>query len=754
MPSRSVRCAPCWSARRPASAACVVLAVVADAAGSDRGAERQRRRTNFDPSDFVARRPKLDAPYVVTDYEVVDAMLAMAEVRPDDHVDRPRLGRRPHPDRGRAQPRRARPWRRHRSRRESARPTPMPGAAGVADRVQFRREDLFQTPLAEADVLTLYLTAEVNLRLRPRILAQMRPGARVVSHDFDMGDWRPDQRQQDRLGDASISGSSRRAFAGGWTLNADGRTATLELEQHYQQLDGTHRRRRRRPDRAGTAGRRAGSASSPISATAGASSKAGSTATASIRSEPGAGWQAVAPAEPTMPLALDRPRPRLGGDAAVRRDGVRPRPASLLYAGERPGLADGGALADRAGRRPRSCSPPPASASASCWSAANGAPPLLLPAITLTGRLLVELQKDWTGALRPDAQGHLVAGRFARFPERPCRQRHHGLAVPGPAAAARRARPRLRGLGGGLAGAGGRAEPGHARRPLAERRDRRLGVRPVLDAPAASPVRPSPRRGKAAGSGRVRIRNGLDTPDGRPLQTRLDAARLPEHHRQIVGRHRHDRSSPSPFFSASATTSSRSRTPPFGVARPQAHVERLVARRGRDAGLAVGAVKIERRARRQQPSGAAHQPGRRRPGADMDHVDARGSRRPRRPASPPPARPARSAAAGWTAPPRRATPRSSAAPPGRDRSAARAASGRSRAKWSTCSPRAARHLEDQAALRQDLAQHLGDRLRVARDMRGRAAMVGHRPAAAAGHRPALPSRSARRTSRSLIGSVV
>src|SRR4028119_2064539 len=68
-------------------------------------------------------------------------------------------------------------------------------AAGVKDRVTFRQQDLFVTPLNDVTVLTLYLLPEINLQLRPRILAQMRPGARVVSNTFDMGDWRPDERR-------------------------------------------------------------------------------------------------------------------------------------------------------------------------------------------------------------------------------------------------------------------------------------------------------------------------------------------------------------------------------------------------------------------------------------------------------------------------------------------------------------------------------------------------------------------------------
>jgi hypothetical protein len=64
--------------------------------------------------------------------------------------------------------------------------------AGVSDRVAFRNQDLFKTDLSPASVVTLYLLPEVNLELRPRLL-QLRPGTRVVSHDFDMGDWEADK---------------------------------------------------------------------------------------------------------------------------------------------------------------------------------------------------------------------------------------------------------------------------------------------------------------------------------------------------------------------------------------------------------------------------------------------------------------------------------------------------------------------------------------------------------------------------------
>lgn len=190
----------------------------------------------FDPAEFVAPRPKLDAPYVATDYEVVDAMLAMAEVRPNDFVVDLGSGdgriliaaARSHGARGLGvdiDPARIR------EARANA------GSAGVTHRVDFRRQDLFETPLGEADVVTLYLTEEVNRRLRPRILSRMRPGTRVVSHDFGMGEWRPDARQ--RIGTAMLHLWIVPArVEGRWRLTVDGRDHALQLDQLFQQVEG------------------------------------------------------------------------------------------------------------------------------------------------------------------------------------------------------------------------------------------------------------------------------------------------------------------------------------------------------------------------------------------------------------------------------------------------------------------------------------------------------------------------------------
>jgi SAM-dependent methyltransferase len=65
--------------------------------------------------------------------------------------------------------------------------------SGVAGKATFRQEDLFEANIREATVVTLYLLPSLNVKLRPRLLEQLRPGTRIVSHDFDMGDWAPEE---------------------------------------------------------------------------------------------------------------------------------------------------------------------------------------------------------------------------------------------------------------------------------------------------------------------------------------------------------------------------------------------------------------------------------------------------------------------------------------------------------------------------------------------------------------------------------
>ncbi len=68
--------------------------------------------------------------------------------------------------------------------------------AGVTDKVEFVQANLFESDVSEASVVTLYLLNSLNMKLRPILLEQLKPGTRIVSHAFNMGDWEPDQTIQ------------------------------------------------------------------------------------------------------------------------------------------------------------------------------------------------------------------------------------------------------------------------------------------------------------------------------------------------------------------------------------------------------------------------------------------------------------------------------------------------------------------------------------------------------------------------------
>jgi SAM-dependent methyltransferase len=141
------------------------------------------------PAGALAREP--DVPFEPTPTAVVDAMLQIATVRPGDVVYDLGCGD------GRIVVRAAQlgargvgididPVRIAESRARAR-------AEGVEQRVEFRQGDLFEADVRPATVVTLFLWPQVNLRLRPRLLAQLRPGTRVVSYMHDMGDWKPER---------------------------------------------------------------------------------------------------------------------------------------------------------------------------------------------------------------------------------------------------------------------------------------------------------------------------------------------------------------------------------------------------------------------------------------------------------------------------------------------------------------------------------------------------------------------------------
>ena len=134
--------------------------------------------------------PKL-APFMPTPAEVVDRMLDMAQVDRHGRRLRPRLRRRT-PRHHRRQAATARAVSASTStRRLIAQSRANAKKEGVDRLVEFRQQDALTVDLSPASVVTLYLLTEANLQLRPRLQAQLKPGSRVVSHQFGMGDWVP-----------------------------------------------------------------------------------------------------------------------------------------------------------------------------------------------------------------------------------------------------------------------------------------------------------------------------------------------------------------------------------------------------------------------------------------------------------------------------------------------------------------------------------------------------------------------------------
>lgn len=118
---------------------------------------------------------------------------------------------------------------------------------GVADKVTFKVQDLFQTDLSPATVITLYLLPDFNLKLRPTLLS-LKPGTRVVSHDWDMGDWKPDQTTTVPVPDKKVGleKSSKvhlwvvpARIEGLWCGTGALRDFSLRVNQHYQEVQAT-----------------------------------------------------------------------------------------------------------------------------------------------------------------------------------------------------------------------------------------------------------------------------------------------------------------------------------------------------------------------------------------------------------------------------------------------------------------------------------------------------------------------------------
>jgi len=193
----------------------------------------------------------LDTPYVPTPQAVVDRMLAVAQVSAGDTVIDLGSGD------GRimitaAQRHGARGFGVEIDPRLVQRSNEAARRLGVSDRVKFLRQDLFNTDFHEANVLTLYLLPDVNIALRPKILAELKPGTRVVSHDYDMREWRPDAQETVSAPDKTVGMRKESTVylwivparvEGEWTfeLSSGGkmRRTRLVLEQRFQYVSGS-----------------------------------------------------------------------------------------------------------------------------------------------------------------------------------------------------------------------------------------------------------------------------------------------------------------------------------------------------------------------------------------------------------------------------------------------------------------------------------------------------------------------------------
>lgn len=192
----------------------------------------------FFPSLALAQsEPNLDVPYVPTPDAVVQRMLEMAQVGPEDYLIDLGSGD------GRIAIAAVRDFKAKGAQGVDIDPERVAEAkanaqtAGLSDQVEFLEQDLFETDISQASVISMYLLPNINLRLRPEIL-KLAPGTRIVSHAFDMQDWESDQFDTvDSRGvhlwivPAQVQGT--------WAITSPEGKHTLKLDQQFQQISGS-----------------------------------------------------------------------------------------------------------------------------------------------------------------------------------------------------------------------------------------------------------------------------------------------------------------------------------------------------------------------------------------------------------------------------------------------------------------------------------------------------------------------------------
>jgi hypothetical protein len=172
-----------------------------------------------------------ETPYVPTPQDVVERMLDMAKIKPGEYLVDLGSGD------GRivvtAAQRGARAYGVDLNPERVKEAVANAEKAGVKDRATFEVKDLFDTDISKADVVTTYLLPLVNMDLRPRLIEQMRPGARLVTHAFHMGDWWPDTTDNIR-GRILFAWVIPAKVAGRWQVETEDGNFVLDIEQTFQ----------------------------------------------------------------------------------------------------------------------------------------------------------------------------------------------------------------------------------------------------------------------------------------------------------------------------------------------------------------------------------------------------------------------------------------------------------------------------------------------------------------------------------------
>lgn len=182
-----------------------------------------------------AQAQKLDVAYVPTPDFVVERMLDLANVGPGDYLIDLGCGD------GRINIAAAKRGafghgvdldpERVKEARENAE------KAGVADRVVFSQENIYDTDFSQATVIAMYLFPSINLKLRPKFLEELEPGTRIVSHDFGMDNWKPDKQIGRMENHAALLWIVPAKVEGNWSWNINGKEFKMNVNQKFQEVE-------------------------------------------------------------------------------------------------------------------------------------------------------------------------------------------------------------------------------------------------------------------------------------------------------------------------------------------------------------------------------------------------------------------------------------------------------------------------------------------------------------------------------------